>query len=327
MNDTAPASDMLDLVVQTARQSFAQCSGLEPLAIGQQLEVDGILGMALSEAAGGSGLGPVALCAVVEAAGEAGLAFPLAEVLAATACLAASDADLAGQVASGKKIILAARAFPTAIVPRVPLARIADAVLLVDGPRPTLHALDRSTVQFHPSITLDHRLDYADIIINRGQGVSLGDETSERASAILDVLRAAELMGLARAAFDMARNYAVERRQFGRPLTAQQTVSTELARDHYRLQALSECIAHAAEGLEASASDAIDRADAALALAAQDAVSIIERSLQLHGAIGFTWDLPVHERLRRAQVVAAYKTSDDCYQALGARFIDVIEEN
>ena len=47
-------------------------------------------------------------------------------------------------------------------------------------------------------------------------------------------------------------------------------------------------------------------AAAAKAYAAEAAVSACERSIQVHGGIGFTWEHPLHRYYKRAQWIQAF---------------------
>ena len=57
---------------------------------------------------------------------------------------------------------------------------------------------------------------------------------------------------------------------------------------------------------ETAASAAYALAAAAKAYAAEAAVSACERSIQVHGGIGFTWEHPLHRYYRRALWIQAF---------------------
>ena len=123
-----------------------------------------------------------------------------------------------------------------------------------------------------------------------------GSEDSPRFRAAC----AAEALGVAQRALDLGVEHAKTRVQFGKPIGTYQAVShplaqtytdVELARSLVYLAAW--CVAEEDERAEAAAA-------AAKAFATEAAVAACERSIQVHGGIGFTWEHPLHRFYRRA---------------------------
>ena len=52
--------------------------------------------------------------------------------------------------------------------------------------------------------------------------------------------------------------------------------------------------------------------------------AISEGALQIHGGMGFTWDVPVHRHLRRVRALQAQGEASVTLAALGRRYIDAI---
>src|SRR5262245_46058309 len=133
-----------------------------------------------------------------------------------------------------------------------------------------------------------------------GNGASLLRRIEDRAA----VLFAFEQVGGAQRALDMARDFALERYAFGRPIGSFQAikhkladvyVATELARSnaYYGAWALSR---DAAE-LPLAAAAARISANAAHFLAAKE-------NIQVHGGMGYTWDADCHLHYRRAKLLS-----------------------
>ena len=128
---------------------------------------------------------------------------------------------------------------------------------------------------------------------------------SEEAWALLRdraaILLAFEQLGGADHALSMARDYALQRKVFGRPLASYQAVKHNLANVYAANQVAR---AHAYYGawamtapaapLRLAAAGARSAAIAAYNLAAQE-------NIQTHGAIGFTWEADCHLFYRRAR--------------------------
>jgi alkylation response protein AidB-like acyl-CoA dehydrogenase len=106
-----------------------------------------------------------------------------------------------------------------------------------------------------------------------------------------------ELVGASRAMLALARDHAVERVQFGRPIASFQAVRHRLAEAHVAVEG-------AAAALDA-AWDTPSAATAALAKAAagRAAVIVTGHAQQVLAGIGFTTDHDFHRHLRRAKVL------------------------
>jgi alkylation response protein AidB-like acyl-CoA dehydrogenase len=121
---------------------------------------------------------------------------------------------------------------------------------------------------------------------------------SARRQALLTV--AADSIGVAAAALAMAVGWAGEREQFGRRIGGFQAVSHRCADMLVALEGARSQVFAAAEAEELSDVDCMLAAAAAF----DAAVFAAERSLQIHGGIGFTWEHPAHLLLRRARANA-----------------------
>lgn len=112
------------------------------------------------------------------------------------------------------------------------------------------------------------------------------------------VVAVAEALGAAARSLTDSVEHAKTRRQFGRPIGAFQAVQHILA-DMYRDleigRSLVLCAAHAADK---------EIRDAAVAEGLLRARQVIERAIQTHGGIGFTWELDLHFRLRHVLALA-----------------------
>ena len=124
-------------------------------------------------------------------------------------------------------------------------------------------------------------------------GESLFDETrpeNERLTAL-----ALEAVGISQKALDLGVEYAKDREQFGRKIGVYQAVSHALA-DTYVETELARSVSYwAAWSVAEDDEQAPIAAAAAKAYASDAAVVACERSIQVHGGIGFTWEHVLHE--------------------------------
>jgi alkylation response protein AidB-like acyl-CoA dehydrogenase len=97
---------------------------------------------------------------------------------------------------------------------------------------------------------------------------------------------AAEAVGVAQRVLELGIEHAKTRMQFGKPIGVYQAVSHQLTNTYTDV----------AEDDE----QAPVAAAAAKAFAAEAAVAACERSIQVHGGTGFTWEHPLHRFYKRA---------------------------
>jgi alkylation response protein AidB-like acyl-CoA dehydrogenase len=129
------------------------------------------------------------------------------------------------------------------------------------------------------------------------------DGTSLEGAADLPRARTAaacEAVGIAQRALELGIEHARTREQFGRPIGVYQAVSHQLT-DTYTDVELARSLAYWAAWCVAEGDEqAPVAAAAALSFAAEAAVAACERSIQVHGGIGFTWEHPLHRFYKRA---------------------------
>ena len=111
---------------------------------------------------------------------------------------------------------------------------------------------------------------------------------------------AAEAVGIAQRVLELGIEHAKTREQFGKPIGVYQAVSHQLA-DTYADVELARSLAYWAAWCVAQDDEqAPVAAAAAKAFAVEAAVSACERSIQVHGGTGFTWEHPLHRFYKRA---------------------------
>jgi alkylation response protein AidB-like acyl-CoA dehydrogenase len=111
---------------------------------------------------------------------------------------------------------------------------------------------------------------------------------------------AAEALGVAQRALDLGVEHAKTRMQFGKPIGTYQAVSHPLAQTYTDVELARSLVYWAAWCVAEGDERAELAAAAAKAFAAEAAVAACERSIQVHGGIGFTWEHPLHRFYKRA---------------------------
>jgi alkylation response protein AidB-like acyl-CoA dehydrogenase len=111
---------------------------------------------------------------------------------------------------------------------------------------------------------------------------------------------AAEALGVAQRALDLGVEHAKARTQFGKPIGTYQAVSHPLAQTYTDVERARSLVYWAAWCVAEEDERAQLAATAAKAFATEAAVAACERSIQVHGGIGFTWEHPLQRFYKRA---------------------------
>jgi hypothetical protein len=132
-----------------------------------------------------------------------------------------------------------------------------------------------------------------------------GPDTARRWRQAQRVVGGAQLVGLAAANLEMAVAYAKQREQFGKPIGSFQAVKHLCADMLVAAETARAAVHAAAVTIDQPGVGDPDRAAAGAGLlAAEAAIKNGKTSIQVHGGMGFTWEVPAHLYLMRARVVA-----------------------
>lgn len=294
---------------------------------------------AIPEDLGGLGLGYEELCVVAEELGRvcAPVPFSSSVYLAAEAITLAGDRKQKEQwlpkLAAGEAIGTFAMAEgPGATSPKslaaaasgnklsgtklpVPDAAIADLVVVLarhdggDGAALYLVPTDQSGVSVERVRTIDPTRGHGRLTLNGadaeplgkpGEGWALTQKLLDRAA----VLFAWEQVGGAQAALEQAREYALGRYAFGRPIASYQAIKHKLATMYVKnTLARSNCY-YGAWALNTDAAELPLAAATARVSATQAYYFASKENIQTHGGMGYTWEFDCQFYYRRAKLLS-----------------------
>jgi alkylation response protein AidB-like acyl-CoA dehydrogenase len=112
---------------------------------------------------------------------------------------------------------------------------------------------------------------------------------------------AAVALGIAQGAYELAAGYAARREQFGQPIGEFQGIQWMLADMHIQLECSRLLIYRAAANAGNGFPDKVEAA-AAKVHSAETAVAVTNAALQIHGAAGYSCDLPIERMVRDARM-------------------------
>ena len=118
------------------------------------------------------------------------------------------------------------------------------------------------------------------------------------------VLTAFEQLGAASRAFDLTREFALERYAFGRPVGSFQAIKHRLADLWCQIEMARSSCYYGAWALSTDASQLGVAACVARIAASEAFTSTSEEMIQIHGGVGYTWEYDCHLFYRRAKLLS-----------------------
>jgi acyl-CoA dehydrogenase len=287
---------------------------------------------AIPEAYGGLGLGYYELCLAAEEAGRALAPTPFSSsiFLGAEALIEAGSHDQKAAwlpaIASGDSIACFADCGVAGLLPALEGGRLrgvsrpvadggcADVAVVLARRAPAgvglvLVRLDQPGVSRRVLNSVDPSRDVAELSFHDAVAEPLGDHPMnagliDRIRQRAAILIAFEQVGGAERALYLARDYALERKAFGRPIGTYQAIKHKLANVYIKLEMARAHAHYGAWALSTRAAD-LPAAAAAARVTATEAFSFAaQESLQTHGGMGFTWDGDCQLFYRRSRLLA-----------------------
>ena len=129
---------------------------------------------------------------------------------------------------------------------------------------------------------------------------------------------ASQSVGMARAAFEVARDYAKERHSFGKPLIEHQAVAFRLADMATKIAVARQMVLHAA-ALRDAGRPALVEASMAKLFASEMAEKVCSDALQTLGGYGYLSDFPLERIYRDVRVCQIYEGTSDIQRMVIAR--------
>jgi butyryl-CoA dehydrogenase len=129
---------------------------------------------------------------------------------------------------------------------------------------------------------------------------------------------ASQSVGMARAAFEAARDYARDRVTFGKPIIEHQAIAFRLADMATRIEAARQLILHAAQLREAGL-PCLTEASMAKLFASETAEAVCSAAIQIHGGYGYLVDFPVERIYRDVRVCQIYEGTSDVQRIIISR--------
>ncbi len=130
---------------------------------------------------------------------------------------------------------------------------------------------------------------------------------------------AGQALGIAEGAFDVARRYAQERKQFGRPIADFQGIQFMLADMATEIEAARLLAYAACDGLDRRLPNITLTSSMAKMFASDVAMRVTTDAVQILGGYGYLRDFPVERMMRDAKITQIYEGTNDIQRLVIAR--------
>ncbi|MET0270479.1 MAG: acyl-CoA dehydrogenase family protein [Sphingomonas sp.] len=250
----------------------------------------------LPEAAGGIGLTEMDFAPIAQAAGHAGLPEPLVESAGVAAPMLAAIAPDHPALADPSGTIAIQH-------PVNPFVADADsAALLLLHHEGHAHGVNPADVALVRQESVDpfRRLFRVDWAPNAATRIDADPAAWALALDRAALFSAAQGLGLAQRSIDLAVEYAKDRVQFGKPIGSYQAVKHHLATAQVAVEFARPVVQAAAVAIGAQDVHSRARVSHAKLVALEAADQAARASIQVHGAMGYSWEVDVHFFLKRA---------------------------
>ena len=148
-----------------------------------------------------------------------------------------------------------------------------------------------------------------------GTGFALAMKTLDHTRITI----AAQAIGLAQGAFDVANKYSHERKQFGKEIFNFQAIQFMLADMAMKIEAARQLTYAAAVKSENGSSDLTFYSAASKCLASDTAMAVTTDAVQILGGYGYVSDYPVERMMRDAKLTQIYEGTNQVQRIIIAR--------
>jgi alkylation response protein AidB-like acyl-CoA dehydrogenase len=296
-----------EVTPERIRQSWETDSGRSEELWAQLAEL-GLTGMTVPEEFGGLGMNELDFVLLAQECGYVALPEPLVHTaLVAVPILQEIGGELADQwlpkITTGEAKVVVGLEQNLLVED----AHTADLLLLQQGDSLVAAIPDQVSLRHNESVDPSRKL-YAVEVGAGATSVASGEQAAALASATLDrgaLGCAAQALGLAQRMIDISVQYTSERQQFGQAIGAFQAVKHHMANVAVRLEYAKAPVhraAYAVANKQAQAPRAVSHAK----LVACEAANLAARnSHQVHGAMGYTWEVDLHIFMKKAWALAS----------------------
>lgn len=265
----------------------------------------GLTGMLVSEANGGLGMNEIDFVLLAEECGRAALPEPLVDtVLVATPLLQeAGMSEVLTAIASGQSAV-AVQPMAGALIAD---AEFSDYLIVQESSAVYLMKSADAKLELQESVDPGRKLfsvnwdsSQSTLLADGAEGAAMQSKLFNRGA----LGAAAQLLGLAQRMIELSVSYTSERNQFGKPIGSFQAVKHHMANVAVKTEFAKAPVYRAAYSVAHSLNDAAQHVSHAKLAATEAATQAAKSGIQVHGAMGYTWEVDLQIFMKRAWALA-----------------------
>jgi butyryl-CoA dehydrogenase len=153
------------------------------------------------------------------------------------------------------------------------------------------------------------------IIGREGEGFSVAMKTLDKSRPGV----AAQALGIAQGAFDLALDYARKRIQFGQPIASHQAIQFMLADMATQIEAARALLYTAARMVDSGAKNIAQLSAMSKLMASDVAMQVTTDAVQIFGGYGYMRDYPIEKYMRDAKITQIYEGTNQVQRMVIAR--------
>ena len=296
---------MTEAAPEALREIWETADGRCP-ELRSKMAAQGLTALSVPEDNGGLGMGDIAWSLMTQELGYYGIPDSLADtayvgagIFAAIDDSVAGKSDYLTKICDGELRL----AIGHQCSPLVADAHLAEVLLMQHGDEVHLVPRDQITEVTNPSMDSSRRLSQVtwkatpQTCIADGQaGREIWAETLNRGALSV----AGQLLGLAKRMLDLTVDYSVQRKQFGKAIGSFQAVKHHLADVVGKIEIAKPALYRAACSLENNHPLSDVHVSQARNLCSEAALLAARHGIQIHGAMGYTWEVDLQMFMKRS---------------------------
>lgn len=122
-------------------------------------------------------------------------------------------------------------------------------------------------------------------------------------------------VGAAKEAFELSRNYAIERHQFGRPIADLQAIQFKLAEMAVKIYTMEQIVYDCARKVDDGKNATLESSIVKL-YCTEMASQVIDEAIQIYGGMGFSREVPLERMYRDARVTRIFEGTNEIQKSV-----------
>ena len=270
-----------------------------------QLTELGLTGLTVPEAFGGMGMNELDFVLLAQECGYVALPEPLVQTVLVGVPTLANSSNEALKAAWLPKVAEGSAKISVGLEQNglVEDAHVADLLILEQDGK--LFAVEQADVslEYNQSVDLSRKLYKVDFDSAKAQVLAEGEEAAALIAGALNrgaLGCAAQALGLTQRMIDISVQYTSERTQFGVAIGTFQAVKHRMANVAVPLEYSKATVAFAAYAIANNLASVDENVSHAKAVAGEASLLGAKNSIQVHGAMGYTWEVDLHIFMKKA---------------------------